>query len=1505
MRSTLSRRQGAPSRLITAGAVLLTLTVFPVAASAAPRAASTPGAVAPVRGGLPQPPPVAHTESPTPAQGRHPRELDHGPQRDQAEEAQPDGNLAMAAAKARGHRVVVDDRSTVAATTYANPDGSMTRTTVPPGVFHLDHGSRVRTDLSVLASSDATYPLQVPGAARPLHLGRGAAHLLAWDLPGGTVTATSDPGETSGGPTADSSGAVSWPGSPHRSLRVVPTLTGFDGQLVLQDAEAASTFTVTLHDPQHVLAGAGAATKTGGWSIPGADGTSAFVLDAPHAYETTVVTGKALPRSTTARLTVTHHGDDYDVTTTVDPQWLSTARFPVVIDPRTHFDTGEWGYTNAGPVPDCPVTDANGGNAGNCFQGHDLDYVADGTYGNYRIQIRPDLSGIPANAQVLSATLWMNATATAPYAQQLLLLCNSTGYYGEVSGDTWNNTGGGHLGGTCTSTWSSGSGWQSFDFTGNAQTYVNGGTNSGLVLRENCEYSNCTEYTHFTSGWDGGYGSPWPQASITWAAPPQTTPSPASIAAGDSSLTTAWNYPSDDGGNPVLSYNVYTTDTTTNQLIGGTYQNVAAGTYSKSYAASDGITNGHNYYSFILACNDHGCGPGVATATVTAAPLPTAATLVFADPGLGDGQASVQWQAATSATVPLSGYIVTATSTSGTLVSVSVGPTATSAVIGGLTDGTDYTVTVTAKNSSGSGPAATAAYIVTAAGLPTQVASVTAVAEDGGAIVSFPAATAVGAAVVDYDVTASPGGASVQTSGNTTTAFSGLTDGVSYTFTVTAHDVIGDSGVSVASNIVTPSPGLGNAQVAVETSYAVNTAASSGQRVEIPSLEAGASTTFANPDGSLTTDLTATPTRQFVNGQWLTIDPTLHVDASDVRPAELPVDLSLGAGGDTRIATLAPTANTSLQFSWSSTLPQPSLQDSTATYTGVATSTDLLVTAQQDGFDEALRLSGPSAGAPSYRLHINTTGGVTITSGIDGSLTFTDGSGNVVGTAAAPTLFDSQVSPTTGDPSNTGSVFTVLTGNAGSGYDLVLTPSPTFLAAASTQYPVTLDPATVKLVADTFVQSNITSSEAGEKQLKSGTYDSGTDKARSLLKFDVSSYAGESITAATLKLFNTHSWTCTALPTDIYQITADWSPSSATFTHQPAVAGSATASATFAYGDSCGGGQYASFDVKNLVAAWVSGTANYGLEVRGRSETDSTYWKKYSSSEDTSSRVPVLQVNTAAPPQKAPPPQSPPPPSQPAPPGSQPAPNSGQQTGKLWGADNTANADTKYAGPNYPGESSSDTFYDGVNKRYGAAQVFGQYLGTLTNRDASYLHDKSRGARVLVISNLGVGTRTENSCANGVRDADATVDSAIQTKVPANTVLFYDSEAPMPTPSNTASYVNDAWIKCYEDEVRSYSASKKTSYRPGFYGAPYSSAQFQSAYCSAVKADKKYIAVMYVTDARTSGKADKASSPGKFAPTPYNCQSMSYAWQYLLQSNSGAIPPIDDDEYQGPANVLW
>jgi hypothetical protein len=88
---------------------------------------------------------------------------------------------------------------------------------------------------------------------------------------------------------------------------------------------------------------------------------------------------------------------------------------------------------------------------------------------------------------------------------------------------------------------------------------------------------------------------------------------------------------------------------------------------------------------------------------------------------------------------------------------------------------------------------------VTAPGAPT---GVTAVPENGQAVVSWTPSTSGGAAT-SYKVTASPGGISVTTTGTTAT-LTGLTNGISYTFTATAVNSAGTA-VSAASAPVTPS----------------------------------------------------------------------------------------------------------------------------------------------------------------------------------------------------------------------------------------------------------------------------------------------------------------------------------------------------------------------------------------------------------------------------------------------------------------------------------------------------------------------------------------------------------------------------------------------------------------------------------------------------------------------------------------------------------------------------
>ena len=79
-----------------------------------------------------------------------------------------------------------------------------------------------------------------------------------------------------------------------------------------------------------------------------------------------------------------------------------------------------------------------------------------------------------------------------------------------------------------------------------------------------------------------------------------------------------------------------------------------------------------------------------------------------------------------------------------------------------------------------------------------------ALAQDGSAIVSFGApANNGGAEITGYTVTSSPGGITATGTGSPIIA-SGLTNGTSYTFTVTATNSIGTGAASAASNAVVP-----------------------------------------------------------------------------------------------------------------------------------------------------------------------------------------------------------------------------------------------------------------------------------------------------------------------------------------------------------------------------------------------------------------------------------------------------------------------------------------------------------------------------------------------------------------------------------------------------------------------------------------------------------------------------------------------------------------------------
>ena len=196
--------------------------------------------------------------------------------------------------------------------------------------------------------------------------------------------------------------------------------------------------------------------------------------------------------------------------------------------------------------------------------------------------------------------------------------------------------------------------------------------------------------------------------------------------------------------------------------------------------------------------------PAITPITITDAPtIGTATTLsdseisvAFTPPSNGGGS-------------PITSYTVTS-SPGGYTATGSASPL----VVSGLNGGTGYTFTVTATNAAGTSDASGSSNQATT---DTRISDApiigTATAGYEQATITFSApAHDGGAAITTYVATSSPGGirGTVSGPGSGEITVTGLTNGVDYTFTVTAINENGTSAPSSASNSVTPNVAVGD-----------------------------------------------------------------------------------------------------------------------------------------------------------------------------------------------------------------------------------------------------------------------------------------------------------------------------------------------------------------------------------------------------------------------------------------------------------------------------------------------------------------------------------------------------------------------------------------------------------------------------------------------------------------------------------------------------------------------
>jgi RHS repeat-associated protein len=297
---------------------------------------------------------------------------------------------------------------------------------------------------------------------------------------------------------------------------------------------------------------------------------------------------------------------------------------------------------------------------------------------------------------------------------------------------------------------------------------------------------------------------------------------------------------------------------------------------------------------------------------------------------------------------------------------------------------------------------------------------------------------------------------------------------------------------------------------------------------------------------------------------------------------------------------------------------------STVSYVGAGPDSDVSFSAGVGMLKEQIILR--SAAAPRTWVFPLQETGVHAVLGHRGLVEFADRAGRVLAYVPRGFMTDSNVNPRSGDGATSYGVrYSVVA--AGGRQAIRMTLDQAWLDSKARKFPVTVDPSvsSVNSGGTTYVESPFTNDYSTDTEIKVGTWDGGTNQAKSFLNFAsvASTLKNDTVLGAQLGVFNTWSYSCSPRTVYVYPVTSSWSVTGSKSWPGPAT-GAEIGQATFATGWVPLGSTVSPCPASwkgiklnqagtSLINGWTHNTvADNGLAL-GASGSDSYAWKKFAS----------------------------------------------------------------------------------------------------------------------------------------------------------------------------------------------------------------------------------------------------------------------------------------------------